>query len=179
MVGWHHQLNGHEFEQALGVGSGQGSLACYSPLGHKEFQIWLRNWTELNWTSLLILLNFFFCLHLQDCYSLSDSLSAISVAEPWILLDIFVSFFHLLLSQSSVLFQWPLLYFSLFGISVNLSLVKVLLLIHILLWIVTDSKYEWSLELFRKLLQNFDFLALLPKLPIRRHMGVLDVYIFE
>ena len=28
MVGWHHQLNGHEFEQALGVGEGQGSLAC-------------------------------------------------------------------------------------------------------------------------------------------------------
>ena len=31
MVGWHHRLNGHEFEQALGVGDGQGSLACYSP----------------------------------------------------------------------------------------------------------------------------------------------------
>ena len=28
MVGWHHQLNGHEFEQALGVGDGQGGLAC-------------------------------------------------------------------------------------------------------------------------------------------------------
>ena len=31
MVGWHHQLNGHEFEQALGVGDGQGSLVCCSP----------------------------------------------------------------------------------------------------------------------------------------------------
>ena len=31
MAGWHHQLNGHEFEQALGVGDGQGSLACSSP----------------------------------------------------------------------------------------------------------------------------------------------------
>ena len=30
MVGWHHQLNGHEFEQAPGVGDGQGSLACHS-----------------------------------------------------------------------------------------------------------------------------------------------------
>ena len=29
MVGWHHQLDGHEFEQAPGVGDGQGSLACY------------------------------------------------------------------------------------------------------------------------------------------------------
>ena len=36
MVGWHHQLNGHEFEQALGVGDGQQSLACCSPWGRKE-----------------------------------------------------------------------------------------------------------------------------------------------
>ena len=36
MVGWHHQLNGHEFEQPPGVGDGQGSLACYSPWGLKE-----------------------------------------------------------------------------------------------------------------------------------------------
>ena len=36
MVGWHHCLNGHEFEQALGVGDGQASLACCSPWGHKE-----------------------------------------------------------------------------------------------------------------------------------------------
>ena len=36
MVGWCHQLNGHEFEQALGVGDGQGSLACCSPWGRKE-----------------------------------------------------------------------------------------------------------------------------------------------
>ena len=36
MVGWHHQLNGHEFEQTLGDSEGQGSLACYSPRGHKE-----------------------------------------------------------------------------------------------------------------------------------------------
>ena len=36
MVGWHHRLNGHEFEQALGAGDGQGSLACCSPWGHKE-----------------------------------------------------------------------------------------------------------------------------------------------
>ena len=34
-VGWHHQLDGQEFEQSLGVGDGQGSLACYSPWGHK------------------------------------------------------------------------------------------------------------------------------------------------
>ena len=36
MVGWHHQLNGHEFEQALGDSEGQGSLVCCSPWGRKE-----------------------------------------------------------------------------------------------------------------------------------------------
>ena len=36
MVGWHHQLNRHEFEQAPGVGDGQGSLVCCSPWGRKE-----------------------------------------------------------------------------------------------------------------------------------------------
>ena len=49
MVGWHHQLNVHEFEQASSVGDGQGSLAFCSPWGHKELDMteWL-NWTELN-----------------------------------------------------------------------------------------------------------------------------------
>ena len=36
IVGWHHQLNGHEFEQALEGGEGQEDLVCYSPWGHKE-----------------------------------------------------------------------------------------------------------------------------------------------
>ena len=36
MVGWHQQLDGHEFKQALGVGDGQGSLAYCTPLGCKE-----------------------------------------------------------------------------------------------------------------------------------------------
>ena len=36
MVGWHYQLNGHEFEQALGVGDGQGSLACCSQWVDKD-----------------------------------------------------------------------------------------------------------------------------------------------
>ena len=37
MVGWHHQLDRHEFEQALGVGD--GGLVCYSPWGHKEWDM--------------------------------------------------------------------------------------------------------------------------------------------
>ena len=49
MVGWHHQLNGHEFEQALGVGDGQGGLACCSPWGRKESDMY----EQLNWTDQL------------------------------------------------------------------------------------------------------------------------------
>ena len=40
IVGWHHRLDGHEFEQALGVGDGQGGLACCSPWVHKEWDIY-------------------------------------------------------------------------------------------------------------------------------------------
>ena len=39
MVGWHHRLNGHEFEQALGDCDGQGSLMCCSPWGRKELDM--------------------------------------------------------------------------------------------------------------------------------------------
>ena len=48
MVGWHHRLEGHEFEQAPRVGDRQVSLACYSPWGHKKSDTTeLLNWTEL------------------------------------------------------------------------------------------------------------------------------------
>ena len=51
MFRWHHQIVGHEFEQALGVGDGQGSLVCCSPWGCKE-----SDTTEgLNWTQLYII----------------------------------------------------------------------------------------------------------------------------
>ena len=50
MVGWHHQLNGHEFEQALGETVGQGGLAFCSPWCCKELDTTERlNWTELSW----------------------------------------------------------------------------------------------------------------------------------
>ena len=47
MVGWHHCLDGHEFEWTPGVGDGQGSLACCSPLGCKESDMTER----LNWAA--------------------------------------------------------------------------------------------------------------------------------
>ena len=55
MVGWHHWLDGHEFEKAPGVGDGQGGLACCSPWGCRESDTtqWL-NWTEMLFTSCLL-----------------------------------------------------------------------------------------------------------------------------
>ena len=68
MVGWHHQLNGHEFEQASGDGEGQGSLECCSPWGRKE----LDTTERLNRTTicpgvrfLCCMLNLFGCVRLQ------------------------------------------------------------------------------------------------------------------
>ena len=58
MVGWHHWLNGHEFEQTLGDGEGQGGLACRSSWGHRESDMteWLNNpgvweceWSPRRW----------------------------------------------------------------------------------------------------------------------------------
>ena len=48
MVGWYYQLDGLEFEQASGVGDGQGGLVCCSPWVTKG-QTGLSDWTELNW----------------------------------------------------------------------------------------------------------------------------------
>ena len=61
MVGWHHWLDGHEFEQAPEDGKGQGNLACCSPWGHKESDMteWLNNKKICNntWVNLLSILN--------------------------------------------------------------------------------------------------------------------------
>ena len=48
-IGWHHWFSGHEFEQTQGYGEGQGSLAYYSPWGHKESDMteWLNNNKDL------------------------------------------------------------------------------------------------------------------------------------
>ena len=52
MAGWHHQLDGHEFEWTPGDGDGQGGLACCDLWGRKESDRTERlNWTELNWYS--------------------------------------------------------------------------------------------------------------------------------
>ena len=66
MVGWHHRLNGHEFEQAPGVGSEQGSLACCSPRGHKDSDTTER----LSWTKWLILLSIFSYAYWPSTYFL-------------------------------------------------------------------------------------------------------------
>ena len=82
MVGWHHQLEGHEFQQALGVCDEQGSLACCSPWGLKE----LDTSEQLKWTGIINRLNYLmffnyislsnqeatFCLHFWVKTSLTN-----------------------------------------------------------------------------------------------------------
>ena len=63
MVGWHYQLYGHEFEQAPGVGDGQGGLACCSPWGRKELDMSER----LNWTELILISQGRKCMRVLSC----------------------------------------------------------------------------------------------------------------
>ena len=73
MVGWQHQLDGHELEQAPGVGDVQGGLECCSPWSCKESDTTERlNWTEpnhLKWT--------------ESCSVMSDSLQHHGLYSPW------------------------------------------------------------------------------------------------
>ena len=82
MVGWHHRLNGHEFEQAPGVGDGQGSLACCSPWGPKsrtQLSDWAVDWSLRNGKTAHL------CHTLPAGYqSRTASTSMIHCLTPWI-----------------------------------------------------------------------------------------------
>ena len=72
MVGWHHWINGHEFESTPWVGDGRGDLACYSPWGRKESD----TTEQLNWTELIG------CLFLPILCSLKPSLPPVILHPP-------------------------------------------------------------------------------------------------
>ena len=78
MVGWHHRLDGHELEQDVGVGDGQGGLACCSPWGRKESD----KTEQLNhkkavlvtlWGYITVMLCIIFPASYQACVHLGDS----------------------------------------------------------------------------------------------------------
>ena len=79
MAGWHHQLDGHEFEQALGVGVGQGNLACCSPWDHKESDTTeLLNWTELSLCCTLEINTPVYINYISVTFKKKESLGSIS-----------------------------------------------------------------------------------------------------
>ena len=89
MVGWHHQLNGHGFGWTLGVGDGQGGLACCGSWGHKESDKTERlNWSELMGPDAMILV--FWMLRFKPTFSLSSFtfikrlLSSSSLSAIWV-----------------------------------------------------------------------------------------------
>ena len=71
IVGWHHQLDGQEFEQAGGVCDGQGSLACCSSWGRKELDMTER----LNWTDLMLIAVYYCHGEIIKTFSCSNFLS--------------------------------------------------------------------------------------------------------
>ena len=74
MVGWHHQLNGHEFEQALGDGDGQGSLVYSSLSGHKEWD----TSEQLHNNGIII-----YITHLYNCYKFHNNTNLIRKASVY------------------------------------------------------------------------------------------------
>ena len=72
MVGWHHWLNVHEFEQALGVGDGKGSLACCGPWAHKESDMT----EQLNWNK--------YYHHLDSLVKGTGSINSFSSSEAFL-----------------------------------------------------------------------------------------------
>ena len=90
MIGWHHRLDEHVFEWTLGVGDGQGVLACCGSWGCKELDMteWLK-WTELNWDfnlSLYLGHNFLFF----SCWLTFCNVSLFSVGLWFFLLLLFI-----------------------------------------------------------------------------------------
>ena len=73
MVGWHHRLNGHEFEQTPGDSEGQGSLVCYSPWCYKEWT-WLSDWTTNDKIILLL------CIYPEQTTIVNDTCTPMSIA---------------------------------------------------------------------------------------------------
>ena len=93
MVGWHHWLDGREFEEALGVGDGPGSLACCSPWGQKELDKteqlnWLTDWVVKRYWALFSLFPYLgeslaldFVMDWHDCWQ-SQSQLLLQVLNP-------------------------------------------------------------------------------------------------
>ena len=97
MVGWHHRLDGYQFEQASGVGEGQGSLACYSPWGRKELDMTERlNWTwcRKNHISDLLYVKNLFCIEEWILHLWMTLKRHILVIWKNCFSELFISYFH-------------------------------------------------------------------------------------
>ena len=102
MAGWHHRLDGLGFEWTLGVGDGQGGLACYDSWGCKESDMT----EQLNWTELKLLI-FFFFFNLQNEFTFWDHFSSkmkftfLWFGNLWFGLQFELRSWHLKLSRAS------------------------------------------------------------------------------
>ena len=79
IIGWHHHLDGHEFEEAMWFGNGQGSLACCSPCSHKKIrngwmtQLMKNMWLATSVSCLIHLLKYWKLIHYLFSMHLFDS----------------------------------------------------------------------------------------------------------
>ena len=108
MVGWHHQLDGHEFEQDPGVGDGQGSLTCCSPLGHKESDTTER----LNWIDWI----YVYIINMGSIYSESETQNVIINIHTQLWVGSHYST-HIWLSKTFISFKIIDIYYLIFNIN--------------------------------------------------------------
>ena len=86
MVGWHHQLDGPEFEHALGVGDGQGSLVCCSPWDHKELGTTERLiWNELKIFKMITTVSIYHLSTYKDVTWLLTIFPTLFISYPWLI----------------------------------------------------------------------------------------------
>ena len=125
MVGWHHWLNGHEFEQAPGDGEGQGSLACCSPWGHKESvgHNWVTEKQQHPQLYIKFLLEQFFFLFRITLISTKDKLRLIYLQNKFSFIKlgliIYISPARIAIDQISS-FESALLEFSIWNFQIEL-----------------------------------------------------------
>ena len=119
MVGWHHRHNGHGFGWTLGIGDGQGGLACCSPWGHKELDRmeWL-NWTAVFWIgtyplALLVLRssdsdrNYTIGFPGSPCYQLHilELIRLYNCVSQFLVINLFVSIYPVLFLWRTVIYM--------------------------------------------------------------------------
>ena len=136
MVGWHHWLNGHEFEQAPGVSEELGGLGCCSPWGHKESDMTVQlNWTEPNCPILCYPISIWASLPLSPLSFLHSVFKKNNNNNNWSIVDL----------QFCLSFRCTAKWFSWFISIIGFYKIQNIVVLHVYKGILLSHKKEWNM----------------------------------